>query len=54
MESATLLAVAERRDVAAGCVLAVSDLVADQQRIGAEALEAAEKAIGTIAATALA
>jgi DeoD family purine-nucleoside phosphorylase len=54
MELATLIAVAERRGVAAGCVLAVSDIVADRQRIGAEALEEAEKAIGTIAATALA
>jgi DeoD family purine-nucleoside phosphorylase len=54
MEFATLLAVAERRTVAAGCVLAVSDLVATRERIGAEALEAAEKAIGTIAASALA
>ena len=54
MEFATLLAVAERRGVAAGCVLAVSDLVAERQRIGAEALEAAEKAMGSIAASALA
>jgi DeoD family purine-nucleoside phosphorylase len=53
MEFATLLAVAERRGLTAGCVLLVSDLVASGARIGAEQLEAAERAIGTIAATAL-
>ncbi len=43
MEFATLIAVAERRGVAAGCVLAVSDVVATGTRIDAEGLEAAER-----------
>lgn len=54
MEFATLIAVAERRGVAAGCVLAVSDVVAAGTRIDIEGLEAAERELGKIAAAALA
>jgi DeoD family purine-nucleoside phosphorylase len=54
MEAAALLAVAARHGVAAACVLAVSDLVADRTRIGAEALEAAEAELGLAALEALA
>jgi uridine phosphorylase len=46
MEAATLFRVAERRGVAAACVVAVTDLVATRERIGAEGLEAAERALG--------
>jgi len=54
MEAAALLAVAGRHDAAAACVLAVSDVVADRTRIGAEALEHAERELGRIGAAALA
>ncbi len=54
MEFATLLAVAARRGVTAGCVLAVSDIVASKQRIAAEELEVAERDLGTLAVAALA
>ena len=48
MEAATLLALAERRAVAAAVVLAVSDLLADgaRRRIGPDALEQAGIALG--------
>jgi purine-nucleoside phosphorylase len=54
MEAATLFAVAQRRGVAAACLLTVSDVVADGTRIGAEELERAEQALGRIGAAALA
>jgi DeoD family purine-nucleoside phosphorylase len=54
MEAATLFTVAQRRGVAAACVLTVSDVVADGRRIGAEALEQAELALGRVGAAALA
>ena len=54
MEAATLLAVAARHGAAAACLLAVSDVVADRTRIGAEGLEAAERELGRIGAAALA
>jgi DeoD family purine-nucleoside phosphorylase len=50
MEAATLFRVAERRGVAAACVVAVSDLVAMRERIGADELEAAERALGVAGA----
>ena len=53
MEAAALLAVTARHGVAAACVVAVSDLVADRTRIGAEALEAAEAELGRAALAAL-
>ena len=54
METATLLRLAELRDVQAGCVLAVSDLLGPARgRIDAGAMEAAAQRIGQIAATAL-
>jgi DeoD family purine-nucleoside phosphorylase len=49
MEAAALFAVAARRSVAAACVCVVSDLVATRERIGPEALEAAEAEMGRIA-----
>jgi DeoD family purine-nucleoside phosphorylase len=54
MEFATLVAVAERRGVAAACVLVVSDEIAAGSRIGSEALEDGERELGRIAAAALA
>jgi uridine phosphorylase len=54
MEAATLFAVARRHGVAAGCVLAVSDLVATRERIADDALGAAEAELGRAAAAALA
>ena len=53
MEAATLLAVAALRGVAAACVLAVSDVVADRTRIAAEELEAAEAELGRVGLAAL-
>jgi len=53
MEAATLLAVAERHRVAAAVVLAVSDVVADGSRIGAEALERTEAELGRAGLAAL-
>jgi DeoD family purine-nucleoside phosphorylase len=53
MEAATLLAVAARHGVAAACVLAVSDVVADRTRIGTEELEAAEAELGRAGLAAL-
>jgi purine-nucleoside phosphorylase len=54
MEAAALLAVAARREVAAACVVAVSDIVATRERITSEGLEAAEAALGRAALAALA
>lgn len=56
MEAAAVFAVAARRGVAAACVLCVSDQLAGggRRRIGAEALEAAEGALGHAALSALA
>jgi DeoD family purine-nucleoside phosphorylase len=53
MEAATLFAVAARHGVAAACLCAVSDLVATRERIGDEALERAEAALGAAGAAAL-
>jgi DeoD family purine-nucleoside phosphorylase len=55
MEAATVLRVAERAGAAAACVLAVSDVPAGEgrRRIGPEALEAAEAALGRTGARAL-
>jgi DeoD family purine-nucleoside phosphorylase len=53
MEAATLLAVAERRGVAAAVVLAVSDLVTDGRRIGEPELERAEAELGRAGLAAL-
>jgi uridine phosphorylase len=49
MEAATLFTIARRREVAAGCVLVVSDLVSDGQRIDDDALHAAELRLGDAA-----
>jgi DeoD family purine-nucleoside phosphorylase len=55
METATLFQLERLRDVQAGCVLAVSDLLGPARgRIDGEALEAAAERIGRIAAAALA
>jgi len=54
MEAATLFAVTARHGVAAACLLAVSDTVADGTRIGADALERAEADLGRVGAAALA
>jgi DeoD family purine-nucleoside phosphorylase len=55
METATLFRLGELRDVQAGCVLAVSDLLGPARgRIDAEAMEAAAQRIGRIGAAALA
>lgn len=54
METATLFRLAELRGVRAACVLAVSDLLGPARgRIDAEAMEAAAKRIGAVAAAAL-
>jgi DeoD family purine-nucleoside phosphorylase len=50
MEAATLFRVAQRHDAAAACVVVVSDLVATHERIEREALEAAEREMGRVAA----
>jgi DeoD family purine-nucleoside phosphorylase len=56
MEAATLFALAARREVAAGCVLAVSDLLRDGRRvrIADPELQSAAERIGRIAVAALA
>jgi DeoD family purine-nucleoside phosphorylase len=54
MEAATLLAVAQRHGVAAACVLTVSDVVAERERIAPEALARAELELGRVGAAALA
>ena len=53
LEAATLFTLARLRGVTAGCVLAVSDLVADGRRIDDEALHAAELRLGDAALSAL-
>jgi len=55
MEAAALFAVARRRGAAAACVLAVSDLLAGggRERIGDDALAAAELELGAAALAAL-
>jgi DeoD family purine-nucleoside phosphorylase len=50
MEAATLFRVAARHGAAAACVVAVSDLVSTRERISAEGLEAAERALGVVGA----
>ena len=56
MECAAVFAVAQRHDVAAACLLTVTDLLAGggRVRIDADALTAAEKRLGGVAAAALA
>jgi purine-nucleoside phosphorylase len=55
MESATLFALAARRDLVAASLLVVSDLLADERRrIDAAALEKAELRMGEVALAALA
>jgi DeoD family purine-nucleoside phosphorylase len=53
MEAATIFRVAQRHGVAAACVVAVSDIVAGGERIGDEALAAAEAELGRVGAAAL-
>jgi DeoD family purine-nucleoside phosphorylase len=53
MEAAALLAVGERRGIAVGCVLAVSDLVATREHIDEEQLRVAAERAGAAALTAL-
>jgi DeoD family purine-nucleoside phosphorylase len=54
MEAAAIFAVAARHGVPAACVLAVSDIVATGERIGAAELIAAEEALGRAGAAAVA
>jgi DeoD family purine-nucleoside phosphorylase len=54
MEAATLFMVAARHDLPAACVCVVSDIVATQERIGEDALLAAEEEMGRVALAALA
>jgi uridine phosphorylase len=54
MEAATLFALAARHGVAAACVCVVSDIVPTRERIGDEALLAAEAEMGRVALAALA
>ncbi len=49
MEAATLFAVAARHGLAAACVCVVSDIVPTRERIGDEALLAAEAELGRVA-----
>jgi DeoD family purine-nucleoside phosphorylase len=53
MEAAAIFAVAGRHGVPAACVLAVSDLVATGERIGAAELTAAEEELGRAGAAAV-
>jgi uridine phosphorylase len=53
MEAATLFAVAARHGLAAACVCVVSDIVPTRERIGDEALLAAEEELGRVAFAAL-
>jgi DeoD family purine-nucleoside phosphorylase len=53
MEAATLFAVAARHGLAAACVCVVSDIVATRERIGDEALLAAEQELGRVAFAAI-
>jgi uridine phosphorylase len=55
MEAATVLTVAHRREVRAGCLLAVTDLiVGERERMGQEAVEAVGETLGAAALRALA
>jgi len=54
MEAATLFALAARHGFAAACVCVVSDIVPTRERIGDEALFAAEEEMGRVALAALA
>jgi purine-nucleoside phosphorylase len=54
MEAATLFAVAARHELAAACICVVSDVVSTHERIGDEALLAAEEELGRVAFAALA
>jgi purine-nucleoside phosphorylase len=49
MEAATIFAVAAQHGLPAACLLAVTDIVATRERIGDEALAAAEEALGRAA-----
>jgi DeoD family purine-nucleoside phosphorylase len=53
MEAATLFAVAARHGLAAACVCVVSDIVSTRERIGDDALIAAEQELGRVALAAL-
>jgi uridine phosphorylase len=54
METATLFVLAGARDLRAGCILVVSDLLSPARaRIGTKELEAAELRLGEVAFTAL-
>jgi 5'-methylthioadenosine phosphorylase/purine-nucleoside phosphorylase len=53
LTSGAVLAVAARHGVAAACVLAVADRLGACERIGPEALEAAEAELGRVGAAAL-
>ncbi|MGI8633106.1 MAG: purine-nucleoside phosphorylase [Solirubrobacterales bacterium] len=53
MEAAALFTLGRERGVRTGCVLVVSDLVAERQRIDAEELERRAKAMGDAALAAL-
>ena len=48
-----MLALAARHGLPAACLLAVSDVVATGERIGADALLAAEEELGRVALAAL-
>ena len=52
MEAAAIFAVAAQHGLPAACILAVTDIVATRERIGDEALAAAEEALGRAAAAA--
>ena len=53
MEAATLFTLARLRGVPAGCLVAVSDVIAAGTRIGDDALHAAELRLGDAALAAL-
>jgi DeoD family purine-nucleoside phosphorylase len=53
MEASTLFTLAKLRGVAAGCLLTVSDVIAEGSRIGDDALHAAELRLGDAALAAL-
>jgi len=53
MEAATIFALAARHGLAAACVCVVSDIVDTRERIGDEALLAAEEEMGRVALAAL-
>jgi purine-nucleoside phosphorylase len=54
MEAATIFTIARRHGLAAACVCVVSDIVDTHERIGDEALLAAEEEMGRVALAALA